>query len=95
VPQQCPIASCWSTRIINLSAAGSFVDWNKSSRGWWPFCDFIAHSVVEAPDGRLIDLILGQASQHYPFLRHDGPEGQFEAIVRAGHVHLSCAIDVE
>jgi hypothetical protein len=71
------------------------LDFNKSSQGWWPFCQFTAHSVVEAPDGRLIDLTPSQASQRYPFLRHQGPEGQFEAIVLAGHIHLECAIGLE
>jgi hypothetical protein len=54
-----------------------------------PLYRFTAHSVVEAPDGRLFDLTPAPlASQRYPFLRHHGPEGEFEAIVLAGHTDL-------
>ena len=73
----------------------------KSIRGWLvfdftamsligarPFFRFTSHSVVEAADGRLFDPTPSQASQRYPFLRHEGPEGEFEAIIQAGHIHL-------
>lgn len=70
-------------------------DYNKTTEGWWPICRFTAHSVLEADDGTLIDITPSQASQRYPFLRHDGPEGQFEAIVLAGHVNLDLAIGVD
>jgi hypothetical protein len=65
---------------------------HKAVRGWLVFDllgRFTAHSVVEAPDGRLFDLTPAPlASQRYPFLRHHGPDIEFEAIVRAGFVHL-------
>jgi hypothetical protein len=70
---------------------------HKSVRGWLvfdltklllPLCRFTAHSVVETPDRRLFDLTPTRASQRYPFLRHHGPDGEFEAIVTAGHIHL-------
>jgi hypothetical protein len=64
---------------------------HKPVRGWLVFnllCRFTAHSVVETPDGRLFDLTPARASQRYPFLRHRGPDDEFEAIVRAGFIHL-------
>jgi hypothetical protein len=51
-------------------------------------CRFTAHSVVEAPGGRLFDLTPSNVSQRYPFLRHQGPDGEFRAIVLAGHSDL-------
>jgi len=69
---------------------------HKTVRGWLVFdrllgsrlCRFNAHSVVEAPDGRLFDLTPSRASRRYPFLRHEGP-GEFEEILgRIGLVHL-------
>jgi hypothetical protein len=64
---------------------------HKPVRGWLVFNllgRFTAHSVAEAPDGSLFDLTPSRASRRYPFLRHQGPEGEFEAIVLAGHIHL-------
>jgi hypothetical protein len=64
---------------------------HKAVRGWLFFnmlLRFTAHSVVEAPDGRMFDLTPSRASQRYPFLRHHGPNNEFEAIVLAGFVHL-------
>jgi hypothetical protein len=70
-------------------------DYNKTTQGWWPVCRFMAHSVVEAPDGRLFDITPSQASQRYPFIRHSGPDSEFEAIVLAGHIHLDFVISFE
>jgi hypothetical protein len=70
-------------------------DWHQTTAGWWPICHFAAHSVVERPDGSLFDLTPSKAEQRYPFLRHDGPEGEFEAIVLAGRVRLEYVIDVD
>ena len=64
---------------------------HKAVRGWLVFNllnRFTAHSVVETPDGRLFDLTPARASRRYPFLRHHGPDDEFEAIVLAGHIHL-------
>ena len=44
--------------------------------GWPAFWRFTAHSVIEADDGRLFDITPSRASQRYPFIRHDGPEGE-------------------
>ena len=64
---------------------------HQSVRGWLIFDDsdvgqyrFLAHSVVEDPDRKLFDLTPSPASRQ-PFLRHEGVEGEFEAIVSAGH----------
>jgi len=70
-------------------------DFNKTSQGWWPVCRFTAHSIVETADGRLFDLTPSRASQRYPFLHHQGPDGEFEAIVLAGHVHLETVIGLD
>jgi len=63
-------------------------------RGWLIFDDsdiglyrFLAHSVVEGPDGKLFDLTPSRAPRP-PFVRHEGPEGEFEAIVIAGRSWL-------
>lgn len=44
-------------------------------RGWlyldlpeFEFVQFLAHSVVRAPDGVLVDITPWEATQHYPFL---------------------------
>lgn len=70
---------------------------HKPVRGWlvfdfhqpplwlFPVCRFTSHSVVEGPDGDLFDITPSKASRRYPFLRHEGPEGEFEAIVLAGY----------
>jgi hypothetical protein len=63
-------------------------DYNQISEGLHPVCRFTAHSVVETPDGRLIDLTPSRASQRYPFLRHPGSEDEFNTIVLAGHSDL-------
>jgi hypothetical protein len=66
-------------------------EWNETARlilPMLPLCRFTAHSVVEASDGRLFNLTPSKASRRYPFLRHHGPDGEFEAIVLAGHAHL-------
>jgi hypothetical protein len=69
-------------------------DFNRTSEGLLPNCRFTAHSVVETPDGKLFDLTPApHASKRYPFLRHQGSNGEFEAIVSAGHiVHLDFAV---
>jgi hypothetical protein len=67
-------------------------DLHKTSEGDVRLCRFTSHSVVEAPDGTMFDITPSRASQRYPFLRHEGPEGEFEAIVLAGHVHIEYQI---
>jgi hypothetical protein len=63
-------------------------DFNKMSEGLYPVCRFTAHSVVEDSTGRLFDPTPSRASQRYPFLRHEGPEAEFVAVVKAGYVNL-------
>lgn len=43
---------------------------------------FISHSVVETPDGRLLDVTLSEKDGHHPFVRHPGPPEQFYAAVQ-------------
>ena len=55
-------------------------------RGWLignhgTFLYFNAHSVVETPDGRLIDITPSQPA--CPFLRHPGSDEEFTAIITA------------
>ncbi len=57
-----------------------------------PICRFTAHSLVEDPTGRLFDPTPSKASRRYPFLRHEGPEAEFMAIVEAGHTNLDFVI---
>jgi hypothetical protein len=63
-------------------------DLHRTSRGLMSVCRFTAHSVVEEPSGRLIDITPSKASQRYPFLRDNGSEEQFVAIVTSGTIHL-------
>jgi hypothetical protein len=70
-------------------------DWNSTSQRWWPVCQFSAHSLVEDPDGRLVDITPSKASQRYPFIPHDGPDEQFQAIVLAGHTQPQLVLDSE
>ena len=73
----------------------------KSIRGWLVFDNatalvfssrphfrFTSHSVVERADGRLFDPTPTQALRRYPFLRHEGPESEFDAIIAAGYTQL-------
>ena len=73
----------------------------QSIRGWLVFDNatasvfssrphfrFTSHSVVERADGRLFDPTPTQASQRYPFLRHEGPESEFDAIIAVGYTQL-------
>jgi hypothetical protein len=65
----------------------------KAVRGWWvfdytygpligrpAFWRFTAHSVIE-DNGRLFDITPSRAEQRYPFIRHNGPKGEFEALI--------------
>jgi hypothetical protein len=70
-------------------------------RGWFVFdysdigrCHFLAHSIVEDSDGKLFDLTPSPAPRP-PFLRHEGLEGEFEAIVLAGHSTLIHVIEAQ
>jgi hypothetical protein len=63
-------------------------DFNRTSEGMWPVCRFTAHAVLEDPKGRLFDITPSKASQRYPFLRHEGPEEEFAAIIAAGYTNL-------
>jgi len=58
------------------------------SEGLMPLCGVTAHSVVETPDGQLFDLTPSSDPQRPPFLRHKGPDGEFEAIVLDGGSNL-------
>jgi hypothetical protein len=70
-------------------------------RGWliFDYSDigrfrFMSHSVVADKDGKLFDITPAPATRP-PFLRHEGPEGEFEAIVGAGHLWLDYSIGHE
>jgi hypothetical protein len=77
----------------HTAVRGWFVnDINEPTNGWFPFCYFIAHSVVKDSTGQLIDITPNRASQPYPFIQHDGPETEFIAIVQAGHTQLTVTI---
>lgn len=52
-------------------------------RGWlicnhWTFWRFVAHSLVETPCGRLVDITLHEPSN---FLRHPGSDQEFAVII--------------
>jgi hypothetical protein len=71
---------------------------HESVRGWliFDYSDFdrfrfMSHSVVADADGRLFD-ITPTAAARPPFLRHEGPDGEFEAILTAGHQSLDYLI---
>jgi hypothetical protein len=62
----------------------------KSVRGWLVlnYCDvgrfrFMSHSVNRGADGRLFDITPGP--RRPAFIEHNGPMGEFEAIVEAGY----------
>ena len=42
---------------------------------------FIAHSVIEDVNNRLFDITPRRAAQRHPFIRHDGPKGEFESLI--------------
>ena len=41
---------------------------------------FVAHSVIEASDGRFLDITPSLASQPYPFIRHSGSTEEFDEL---------------
>lgn len=66
-------------------------------RGWLSFDAFYLlgyhrfqpHSVVADENGRLFDVTPSLASQRYPFLRHEGTDAEYVALVESSHlVHL-------
>jgi len=60
----------------------------KAVRGW-VYADyselgratFFSHSIIETPEGELIDITPNPSPWHYPFIRHDGTEDDFADIV--------------
>ena len=84
-----------SVRYAQENRGGKFV------RGWLvydftlgpligrPSCyRFNAHTVLEDANGRLFDITPSRASQAYPFIRHEGPADEFEALLGAGVMYL-------
>jgi hypothetical protein len=63
--------------------------------GWPAFWRFNAHSVIEDVNNRLFDITPApRASKRYPFIRHDGPEGEFEALLASYSIrHLDHPIE--
>lgn len=65
-------------------------------RGWLYFdfggaldrVQFLAHSVIRAPNGELWDVTPSMASQEYPFIADDGPEEAFASLVTNGVIRL-------
>lgn len=51
--------------------------------GQEPHFDFLAHSVVEKPDGTLADItpVYDPAARTYPFIRHPGTNDEFHELV--------------
>jgi hypothetical protein len=65
-------------------------------RGWLFFdfggyldrVQFLAHSVVRAPNGELWDITPSRASQDYPFIPAQESEEEFKALVEGGTIRL-------
>jgi len=82
---------------INADAFALKNEGCEAVRGWL-VCDyrdiglfrFMSHSVNRGADRRLFDITPGP--QRPAFIEHDGPEGEFEAIVEAGHRWLDYKI---
>ena len=61
----------------------------KAVGGWLVFNwvrRFTAYSVIEDANGWLFDITPSRASQRYPFVRHDGPEDEFEVLTHIMHL---------
>jgi hypothetical protein len=81
---------------------------HKAVRGWLVFdfsnawllglravFRFTAHSIIDDGTGTLFDLTPSQASQRYPFLRHEGLEGEFISLVEDhGIVHIDHPFEI-
>lgn len=72
----------------NVSFAVSRDPRYKAVRGWIAadyrdigVMKFFAHSVLEAPDGHLIDITPNPARWQYGFIRHDGTDEDFVDVV--------------
>jgi hypothetical protein len=65
-------------------------------RGWLYFdfgglldcVQFLAHSAVRAPDGKLYDITPAIASQQYPFLAAEESEREYAALIQSGVTEL-------
>jgi hypothetical protein len=53
---------------------------------------FVAHSVVETADGKLIDITPSRAKKRHPFIRHKGRAGEYERLLER---HGLIALDYE
>ena len=50
---------------------------------------FYSHSVIQTPDGRLLDVSLTARDPHHAFVRHPGPEDEFlTAVIQNGMVMI-------
>lgn len=58
-----------------------FFDMITTSEGLLKFVWFNSHSVVEEPNGKVIDITPSRASQRYPFIGHEGDEDDFTNLV--------------
>jgi hypothetical protein len=45
-----------------------------------PFVRFLAHSIIRAPDGKLLDITPNDLSQPYPFMTHPGTIEEFDKL---------------
>jgi hypothetical protein len=45
-----------------------------------PFVRFAAHSIIRAPDGKLLDITPNFMSQPYPFMIHPGTTEEFDQL---------------
>jgi hypothetical protein len=62
-----------------------YFDWH----GLLPTVRFNAHSLVEAPDGKLYEITPSRASARYPFLRHTGSLEDFQRVECQSHLDVS------
>jgi hypothetical protein len=55
---------------------------------WRPYWDVIAHAVIEAEDGALMDITPSRAEYVYPFVRHVGTVEEFQMFSDAVSVKV-------
>jgi hypothetical protein len=60
-----------------------------------PYLQFVAHSIIKTPDGKLLDITPPTTTQPYPFIRHpDGNEDFDNLSTRLRH-HAHTALPLE
>ncbi len=83
----------WAARHGGFAAVRGWLvfDFARVSLDLIGLVRFAAHSVLQAPDEKLIDITPSRAAGRYPFVVHPGTQGEFLALVEwLGIAYVDC-----